>query len=358
MLNLVYVLFGLIVLLLITRFTIQKKRYKRAVTSNEISEIKTFKLGGKEQKVLIEGKKKNLPVLITLHGGVGGAFGFNIGCRGLFEELTSEYIVVYWDQYGIGKNTGEINSDLTVETYVKMTVDLIKSIKNEYPDNKLFLFGVSWGSMLTCKSTNQMSQYIDGVVVFGHLLNRYYCTPDVFETLLSKDIKKEDIEFLNSIEGKKYLEEDELRKVCMLVHKKTNGNEYREKNVSCSKIYKLFLNPFLSPDYSLIEALRVYSKCRKFLKKTNLFEEIRKADLEDDLSKITVPYYILQGKEDLNTSTQNICGFVNESSNDNLHVKIINKSGHIPSNSGFVTLIEEVAKFKRKVENFKISAKF
>lgn len=42
---------------------------KQVVEQNEVSEVFTFSLGKIPQKVLIEGKRKNLPLVITLHGG-------------------------------------------------------------------------------------------------------------------------------------------------------------------------------------------------------------------------------------------------------------------------------------------------
>ena len=53
------------------------------------AEICTFSLGGYPQKVLIEGRSQELPVVITLHGGPGTPIPFSVGCRGLFPEFTS-----------------------------------------------------------------------------------------------------------------------------------------------------------------------------------------------------------------------------------------------------------------------------
>ncbi len=60
-----------------------KKTRKQIIKENEISEMYTFTLGNMPQKVLIEGKKKDLPIVITLHGGPGAPIPFSAGCRGL-----------------------------------------------------------------------------------------------------------------------------------------------------------------------------------------------------------------------------------------------------------------------------------
>jgi len=45
------------------------KNRKKIIEENEVSEVYTFSLGQMPQKVLIEGKSKELPVVISLHGG-------------------------------------------------------------------------------------------------------------------------------------------------------------------------------------------------------------------------------------------------------------------------------------------------
>ena len=57
---------------------------KRYIKSCEVSEIVNVNLGGYEQKILVEGKSKNLPVVVCLHGGPGSPVPFSVGCRGLF----------------------------------------------------------------------------------------------------------------------------------------------------------------------------------------------------------------------------------------------------------------------------------
>lgn len=56
---------------------------KKIKSDNEISELCSFSLGGYQQKVLIEGKSKDNPIVITLHGGQGTPIPFSVGCRGL-----------------------------------------------------------------------------------------------------------------------------------------------------------------------------------------------------------------------------------------------------------------------------------
>lgn len=103
------------------------------IKGNEISELYTFTLGGHPQKVLIEGKHRKLPIIITLHGGPGTPIPFSVGCRGLFPMFTDKFIMVYWDQLGSGINNYPIGSEFTIQNFVTMTADLIKEVKQLFP---------------------------------------------------------------------------------------------------------------------------------------------------------------------------------------------------------------------------------
>ena len=53
---------------------------KERVWDNEISDVYSVTLGGIEQKILVEGKRRELPIVITLHGGPGTSIPFSVFC--------------------------------------------------------------------------------------------------------------------------------------------------------------------------------------------------------------------------------------------------------------------------------------
>ena len=109
------------------------KQRKAIIEANKISTVEEFMLGGRSQKVLIEGKSDDLSVVITLHGGPGTPVPFCVGARGLFPEFTDKCILVSWDQYGCGINNAKLPDDISVNDFAEMTLDLIKHIRNRFP---------------------------------------------------------------------------------------------------------------------------------------------------------------------------------------------------------------------------------
>ena len=116
---------------------------KIRVTDYEVSELYNVFLGGIEQKILVEGKRRDLPIVITLHGGPGMPIPFAVGCRGVFPTFTEQFIMVYWDQLGCGINNHVIDDSFSIDTFVQMIEELIENIKVKFPNNKIMIFAIS-----------------------------------------------------------------------------------------------------------------------------------------------------------------------------------------------------------------------
>ena len=179
---------------------------KTIKSGNEISELCVFSLGGYQQKVLIEGKSKDNPVVITLHGGPGTPIPFSVGCRGLFPVFTDEFIMVYWDQLGCGINNHIIDDSFSIDTFVQMTEELIEQIKVRFPNNKILLFSTSWGSILSAKLLEKNPHAVDGVIACGQIIKNVFFSEEVKETLTQSKISKKKLERIKNVTIENYTE--------------------------------------------------------------------------------------------------------------------------------------------------------
>ena len=114
-----------------------------------IAAIETVNLGGLEQSILIRGADVTKPVLLWLHGGPGLPHSRRVG---LFQrpELEENFVVVHWDQRGAGKSYSEglTAEDMRAEKFVSDTLELTDILREMFGQEKIFLFGFSWGSAL------------------------------------------------------------------------------------------------------------------------------------------------------------------------------------------------------------------
>jgi len=112
--------------------------------------IETVVLGGLEQTITIRGVDATNPVLLHLHGGPGMPSAPWASWGDYYEELEDHFVFVHWDQRGAGKSfyRGLTADDVRIEDFVKDTLELSQILRDRFKQEKIFLWGHSWGSGL------------------------------------------------------------------------------------------------------------------------------------------------------------------------------------------------------------------
>lgn len=314
---------------------------KKYIAGCQVSEIKTYTLGGYPQKVLFEGKSRNAPIIIYLHGGPGSPVPFCAGSRGMFPEITDRFIMVYWDQLGCGMNDHPIDDSFSVESYVQMTLDLIKAVRNDFPENPINLFGVSWGSILAANAAVRVPQLLSRVIVYGQVTKDLFFNREVFDTLEAAPLngkEKADLQHLRTVVSP---QQKDIMTMAGLIRRRTEG--YQAKNGGKTPMGKIIFGLLTSPDYTLKDFKAVAVNGTR--KNNSLFTEILTLDLRSALDSVTLPYLIMQGDTDIVTSTRFIEDFVKGSKNKNLHFALVKNSGHMPGGDGMKYMIEKGLEF-------------
>lgn len=300
------------------------KKRRKTIKNNEISQIYSFNLGGYIQKVLIEGKRKDLPIVITLHGGPGTPIPLSVGCRGMFPAFTDKFIMVYWDQLGCGINNYKITNNFCINDFVNMTEDLILEVKNLFPQNKLFIFSTSWGSVLSALVLESSSNIVSGVVACGQVIKEILFNSDAIKTLESSKVSKKKLDILKKTNSKNATQK-ELKLIYKCHTKYTNA--YINKKGKKAPMGYIIKGLLTSPDYKFkdFKAIMVNG----YRQNTSLWKQLLNIDLTNTISNIKIPYIILQGDSDVVTSTNYVIELVDSSNNKNLKYYIVKNTGHI-----------------------------
>lgn len=266
-----------------------------------MSEIYEWKLGGYQQKVLLEGKEESLPIVITLHGGPGTPIPFSVGCRGVFPEFTNQFIMVYWDQLGCGINNYVIDDSFTIDSFVEMTEDLIHKVKELFPMNKILIFSMSWGSILSAKILEKDSKIIDGVLVYGQIMKEVFFNEEVITALEKTKIPRAKLETIKNT-NRTSASPKELQLVSVSIRKYTEG--YQNSKGTQAPMGSIIKGLLTSPDYRFkdFKAMMING----YQKNRSLWNEILRIDLSDILKKVQIPYVILQGDTDIVASTSTV----------------------------------------------------
>lgn len=310
------------------------KKRKQAIEANELSEIAELPLGGFPQKILIDGRRKENPILICLHGGPGTPIPFSVGCRGLFPDISERFTLVCWDQLGCGINNRPIGDEFRLSDFVAMTRDLIRAIRERFPENRLILFGVSWGSILALEA----AELADGVITYGQILHDIPFNEPVFRALENAKMPKKKREEFERIKNAPSV--DNSRRLMGFLQKYTEG--YSAKTAEKSPMGEMILGLLQSPDYRFRDFKAIV--INGYQKNRSLLEELFRLDLRERLSAVSVPYTIVQGETDLVTPTEMIAEFLKACENEKLRFVTVPRSGHIPGGKAMDVLIEEAAR--------------
>lgn len=313
------------------------KKRKAIIEKNEISEIFSFELGGYSQKVLIEGRTKDLPIVISLHGGPGSPIPFSVGCRGLFEDFTNNFIMVYWDQYGCGINNAKIDNKISIDSFVDMSEELINEVKKLFPENKILLFSTSWGSILSAKLLERKDNIVDGVVVWGQIVKNVFYNEEVYNELSKSNIPKGNLDKIRSADVN-HINEQDLKLISNCLRKYTNA--YQNKNGKSAPMGGIIKGLITSPDYKLKDFIAIMvNGCAG---NCSLWQEILNIDLSDVISKIDIPYIMIQGDTDIVASTNEVMKLVDNSNNSKIKAMVVENSGHYPGVEGMDKVLEEL----------------
>lgn len=307
---------------------------KDIIASNEISELCEVLLGGFEQKILIEGKKKDLPVIINLHGGPGMPVPFSVGCRGLFPVFTDNFIMVYWDQLGCGINNYVIDDSFSVDSFVSMTEDLVAFIKNKFPKNKVMICSTSWGSILSAKLLEKNPHAVDAVISCGQIIKNVFICDEVKNALAQTKISNKKLEKINNLTLENFTPKD-LQLISGALRKYTNA--YQNKIGKKSPLMPIIKGLITSPDYKMKDFKAIV--INGYLKNKSLWYEILKIDLSEQVKKVEIPYIILQGDTDIVASTQSVKELISDAKNPKLELKIVSNTGHLPGLDMMETLL-------------------
>ncbi|KGE70927.1 alpha/beta fold hydrolase [Spirochaeta lutea] len=123
------------------------------VVEGSIASLERLQIRGRDQGVVIRGRDAQAPVLLWLAGGPGGS---EIGwVRTYLGELEEHFVVVHWDQPGVGMSYGAADYvEISVQDYVDDLIDLSAQLKQRF-GRKVYVAGHSYGSVLGLLASSQ-----------------------------------------------------------------------------------------------------------------------------------------------------------------------------------------------------------
>jgi pimeloyl-ACP methyl ester carboxylesterase len=135
-----------------------------------IAELTAVPIGGHDQTLMIRGRSSDSPVLLYLAGGPGGT---DLGAMRADAGLEQHFVVVTWDQRGTGKSYAAYDpvETLTLERMVADTVEVTHYLRDRFGEDKIYLVGNSWGSILGVLAVQQHPELYHAYVGTGQMVS-------------------------------------------------------------------------------------------------------------------------------------------------------------------------------------------
>jgi pimeloyl-ACP methyl ester carboxylesterase len=136
-----------------------------------VAELATVRLGGHDQTVLIRGRSTANPVLLYLAGGPGQSdLGYT---RAYMSTMEDDVVFAVWDQRGAGNSYAALDptDTWTLEEAVADTVELTRYLRQRFGQDRIYLFGNSWGSVIGVLAVQRHPELYAAYVGAGQMVS-------------------------------------------------------------------------------------------------------------------------------------------------------------------------------------------
>jgi pimeloyl-ACP methyl ester carboxylesterase len=261
-----------------------------------IATMEQVTLNGSQQWITIRGKNIHNPVLLFLMGGPG-AGGFPDNSMMLTpSSLEDHFVVVNWDQPNTGKSYSDVPlAQLTPQRYVSDAYALTQLLRMRFHQNKIYVMGSSWGTILGIKLVQQRPDLFYAYIGIGQMVNTTENDIMGYQFALKYAAEHSDhatVQTLRQNGPPPYAGDGMAWKYAAYLDVLNNYMG------SPSLLLTLQLASALTPEYGLLDkATFVRSFFDVF---SVVYPQLRDLDFTTQASKLQVPVYFLEGRFDVN----------------------------------------------------------
>jgi len=270
------------------------------VIPGSIATLESVELNGSTQWMTVRGHSEDLPVLLFLAGGPGGS---ELAMTRLYlGTLEEHFIVVNWDQPGVGKSYNAVPQDqLTPERYVEDAYALTLYLRERFDEDKIYLFGESWGSFIGVWLVQQHPELYHALVTTGQMVDPVENDIEMYEFALQRATALGNTHAVERLRrnGPPPYTRDEL-----IGHfGAMNGivNDYMHAHAHGEGTgHNLAFDSMGAPEYGLVD--KVYWGLSLLNTFPNVYSQLNDVDFRTQATELDVPVYFIKGRWDINAS--------------------------------------------------------
>ena len=303
----------------------------RAIISpTGINSLEPVRIGGIDQWIQVRGQNVNNPILLVIHGGPGVAL---IPLAALFQGPWEQYFtVVEWDQRGAGKTYASNDRDLqrrtmNLQQMEQDTLDVANYLRKRFQRKKIFVLGLSWGSLLGLWLAHEHPDVVSAYVGVGQVVNPTHNQEVAYRDALQEARSSHNEQAVTELESSAPSQSVDLRKG------QTRQNWQAallgpSNGVAFLDGRRIVTSLLSAPEYSLADVF-AFVRGQLFSLEV-LIPQMMNVDLTELGSDFRVPILFLQGRRDPYTRPSLIWAYYQTIEAPHREFVWFDNSGHFP----------------------------
>jgi proline iminopeptidase len=266
-----------------------------------IAQLTTVKLGGRDQAISIRGFDENAPVLLYLTGGPGQS---DLALsRALLEPLTRDFVLVGWDQRGTGRSYAALDptSELTLDRLVRDTIELTQYLRTRFAEEKIYLFGESWGTTLGVLAVQRQPELFYAYIASGQMVSQRETDRLIWRDLLAYAQRTENWSLYDEVLtlGEPPYRDMPWANSFVMGYYDALATPYAPPAAYIQRGEASGLDPFgmLGSEYGLVDKANVLRGLVDMF--SIMYPQLQGIDFRRDVTRLEVPVYILDGANEL-----------------------------------------------------------
>jgi pimeloyl-ACP methyl ester carboxylesterase len=221
----------------------------------------------------------------------------------MFEDLSRDFVLVCWDQRGTGKSYAAIDpiSSLTLEQAVNDTIELTNYLRERFDEDKIYMLGESWGSTLGVLAVQRRPDLYHAWIGSGQMVSQRETDRRLYRDVLALAQQSGDAELdatMRAYGEPPYADIPYAYAFVMgLYDRLYKPYEPPASYIARGSSANIGFFGVMGSEYAFIDKINVIRGLMDMF--TLMYPQIQHIDFRQDVPKLEVPVYLLDGKAEL-----------------------------------------------------------
>jgi pimeloyl-ACP methyl ester carboxylesterase len=254
-------------------------------------------IGGIDQWIELHGEDRRNPVILVVHGGPGEA---QWPAAAYYRPWQRRFTVAQWDQRGAGRTYGRYGdktADVNLDRIARDGLEVAEHLRRTLGKKKIIVLGHSWGSIVATRMVQMRPELFAAYVGTGQVASWPAVVQAQFDALLAKARSDKDQAAVASLEAIGKPDPKNVRQFFTL-----NRNLINAMGVADQTWIKSLRSATAASLGISEEDFKSLNDGMGFSARSVL-PDMMAADLPATAASFDMPYFLIQGREDITTPT-------------------------------------------------------